>query len=349
MVWWQFILFPFAILYDWITRWRNQWYDRGIFPSFEFDANVISVGNLSAGGTGKTPMVEYLTRYFLKQERNVAVLSRGYGRKTSGFRFATAQDTARTLGDEPLAYFQQFGKKAVVAVGEERVLAIPEILGAYPENEVIVLDDAFQHRPVQPGFSILLTTFDRPFYTDFVLPSGRLRENRSGVSRADVVVVTKCPQTMTHEQQQEIRQKIQALHAGMPVCFAGLKYQQLVPFFDGGKSERTKVLAVSALANDRLFLEFLQGEYTVVEHLSFADHHPFRERDVSRMVQWMEREGAMLVCTQKDAVKLSEFPVLKNYPCFYLPVEVVFLQGEEKFLDLMESSLKVYDRNYPAL
>ena len=188
----RILLFPFSWLYYLITQIRNRLYDRGLKPSVKFELPVICVGNLTVGGTGKTPMIEHLIR-LLQNRFKVATLSRGYGRATKGIRIAGPSENASTIGDEPFQFYTKFGKRITVAVGEERALAIPTILQECSDTQIILLDDGFQHRKVSPGFSILLTDYHRPFYNDFLLPSGRLRESRWGAERADVIVVTKCP------------------------------------------------------------------------------------------------------------------------------------------------------------
>jgi tetraacyldisaccharide 4'-kinase len=192
----RILLLPVAWLYEGITRLRNWLYDKGYKKSTSFPLPVISVGNLTVGGTGKTPHVEYLVR-LLKDQRQLVTLSRGYGRQTKGFLIADEQANAATIGDEPMQFYQKFGHQIKVAVGEKRVPAIEQILRLYPKTEIILLDDAFQHRAVRPCFSILLSDYHRPFYTDFVLPAGRLRESRKGAGRADAVIFSKCPQNLS--------------------------------------------------------------------------------------------------------------------------------------------------------
>src|SRR4051812_38727618 len=187
----RLLLYPFAVLYNLVTRLRNHLYDIGHKPAFQFETPVITIGNLNVGGSGKTPMVEYLVE-LLKKDFKVATLSRGYRRETKGYRTATDSDTVRHIGDEPMQLFRKFGKDINVIVGEDRVFAIPNILHDFPETNVILLDDALQHRSVRARLSILVTEYSHPFYNDFVLPFGRLREARRGASRSDIVVVTKC-------------------------------------------------------------------------------------------------------------------------------------------------------------
>ncbi|HWA32656.1 MAG TPA: tetraacyldisaccharide 4'-kinase, partial [Cyclobacteriaceae bacterium] len=204
----RLLLYPFAALYNLATTVRNYLYDIGHKPSFEFDTPVIAIGNLNVGGSGKTPMVEYLVS-LLKEHYKVATLSRGYRRETKGYRIATESDTVRQIGDEPMQLFRKFGKEVNVVVGEDRVLAIPNILQEFPETNVIVLDDALQHRSVRARLSILVTDCAHPFYDDFVLPFGRLRESRRGAKRSDIIVVSKCPGDIVYEKRRAMTQSIQ--------------------------------------------------------------------------------------------------------------------------------------------
>ena len=225
----KIFLFPLAVLYDAITRLRNHLFDSGLKPSFEFETRVISVGNLAVGGTGKTPMTEYLIRILCKDFK-ISTLSRGYGRRTKGLRFGSNDDTATTLGDEPYQLYRKFNHQVTVAVGEDRAFAIPNILQQFPETEIILMDDAFQHRFVKPQLSILVSEFNNPFYADFVMPFGRLREARKGVARADLIVFTKCPKEATKEEF-DLRIKESKKYAGnKPIFFASIRYSLPVNF-----------------------------------------------------------------------------------------------------------------------
>lgn len=334
MNWWQVLLFPFAIIYDLITRFRNHLYNIDYKKSFSFERNVISVGNLSVGGTGKTPMIMYLADHLISRGKSVAILSRGYGRKTKGFRICSEEDNAATVGDESFTYFENYREKVMVAVGEDRAIAIPFILAEKPDLDVILLDDAFQHRSVKPSFSILLTTFERPFWRDFVMPSGRLREARNGADRADVVVVTKSPKKIEHEELDKL---------GKPHFQTKISYGNPVAFSEGHLHK--KVVAVAGLANNDPFMEYLQKEYYVVKTFSFGDHYSYSIKDVASMVEFMKREEASLITTHKDAVKLQGFEELKPFGCYYLPINVAFLENEEHFLQMVDESLKDYSLN----
>lgn len=339
----KILLFPFALLYDFITRVRNFLYDSGRRGSIQFDANIISVGNLTVGGTGKTPHIEYLIR-LLKDRYKLATLSRGYGRKTKGFRLADENSSAHTLGDEPFQYYKKFGKEVTVAVGEERVLAIPSILMEREETKVILLDDAYQHRAVRPQLSILLSDFNRPFYKDHLLPYGRLRESRKGAERADLVVISKCPAGLSLTMQQGIAEAVSIYtKKDVPVFFTGLNYGKPVLFSDVGKEiSFSKVVLLTGLANAKPLVEYIEKNYTLSKHLEYPDHYDYTEkrvefiRSVFNMIN--KDQDHILITTEKDMVKLiaPEFKeMISGLPFFYVPIEVYFLKCKEKFDELV--------------
>jgi tetraacyldisaccharide 4'-kinase len=325
MLWYQYLLLPFSILYDAITRFRNLLYDRGWQPSVSFEPQVWVVGNLRVGGTGKTPMVEYLIRYFDQKGMGLATLSRGYGRKTKGFRLAEEQDTPTTLGDEPYLFFRKYGKKVQVAVGEERALAIPFILAERPDTSLILLDDAFQHRSVRASTNLLLTTFQQPFFQDLVLPAGRLRESRHGAARANAVIVTKCPGSISAHQKAAYRQQI-ARYTDAPVFFSSIQYGALQSQHGTAPNDQEKVIGVAGLANPALFFEVLDQQYTVMEKLSFADHHRYQKKDLEKMEMLMKRHQASLITTEKDWVKLER---RVDFPIHYLPIKTEMLETNQ--------------------
>ncbi|MEM9339655.1 MAG: tetraacyldisaccharide 4'-kinase [Bacteroidota bacterium] len=333
MRWWQVMLYPFAILYDLITRFRNHLYNIQYKKSFRFEVPVVSVGNLSVGGTGKTPMITYLIEYFLNQERSIAILSRGYGRKTKGFRVCTTKDTPGTVGDEPFTYFEKFGDQVLVAVGEDRAMAIPFILAEQPTTEVILLDDAYQHRSVKPSFNVLLTTAKRPFWEDYVLPSGLLRESRKGASRSDAIIVTKSNEQTHYPSLEKL---------GKPYFQTAVSYGVPV-FFHGNPTTTGQVVAVAGLADNRPFFNHVEAHYQVSLTLSFNDHHHYNEKDIAAILSKME--GCTLLTTHKDAVKLKTFSQLATVPCAFIPIKVTFLAEEERFLNMVEESLKDFSIN----
>ena len=338
----RFLLFPFSILYHIITSIRNRLYDSGSKPSARFDVPVISVGNLSVGGTGKTPLTEYLIRLFTK-EYDVATLSRGYGRRTKGFRIANPTDSARTVGDEPFQFFVKFGDRVTVAVGEERALAIPAILARHPKTDVIVLDDAFQHRQITPSLNILLTDCYRPFYEDFILPAGRLRESKSGASRADVVVVTKCPEELSDEVMMQMEHTIRR-YADRPVFFTHIRYGNPIPYSRQDKVIRDNVIALSGISNPQPFLNFARNNFSVVRELTFGDHHDFTQSDVDKLERLLKQyPQSSVLTTEKDKAKLAspEFAEQVNrLSLFYIPIEVRFNKNGRDFDELVLNSLK---------
>jgi tetraacyldisaccharide 4'-kinase len=327
----RILLFPFAVLYDVVTRLRNVLYDRRIKPSVAFEIPVISVGNLTVGGTGKTPMIEYLIR-LLSPQYTLGVLSRGYGRSTKGYIRLSEKDTAETAGDEPLQFFRKFGEKVTVSVGEERALAIPMMLQENEAIEAILLDDAFQHRKVRPSLNVLLSDYTRPFYRDLLLPAGRLRESSSGAARADVVVVTKCPPELSEDQKLSIEKRIRKL-SGKPVFFTTISYGLPVPFSGTVQPVSEEVVLVSGIANHEPLLEYVRKHYRLVAHLRYADHHQYTERDVEEIAGKVA-SGTSVLTTEKDMVKLDVprfMSHLQRKPFFYLPITVQFLKNEEDF------------------
>ncbi len=337
----RILLFPFAILFNLITRVRNYFYDRGLKPVASFSIPIICIGNLSTGGTGKTPMIEHLIR-LLAHRHKLATLSRGYKRKTAGFRIAQAGDNAETLGDEPSQFYNKYGDQITVAVGEDRALAIPSILQEFPETEVVLLDDAFQHRRVKPSLSIVLTQYSKPFYADFLLPTGNLRESRDGVNRADVVVVTKCPTSITDDNIMKIEKAIHR-YACKPVFFTTIHYGNPLPYDGRKKIDESidKVIVVTGIANSAPFITYVKQHYTVVHHLEFPDHHCYTAADIQRMKEaLMQAPDAVILTTEKDKANL-EAPTIGTLtnalPLFFIPIEVQFIRNGVDFDELVLS------------
>ncbi|AHM62516.1 tetraacyldisaccharide 4''-kinase [Flammeovirgaceae bacterium 311] len=338
-------LYPLSILYDGITRSRNLLYERGWFNSYGFDRLLISVGNLSVGGTGKTPMVEYLVRLLLPHYP-LATLSRGYGRSTKGFRLATPLDTALTLGDEPYQYYRKWEGSLPVAVGEDRALAINYLLKERPELEIILLDDAYQHRRVRPHFNILLTTFQQPFWRDHLLPAGRLRESRKGAKRAQALVITKCPATLPEAEQHRLEQAArQYLNEDVPVFFSTIEYEPALPLSQLATKEPPKpgspVLLLSGLANPKPLVEWVRTHYQLVGHQQYGDHHQFTAANLKKLQEEYYSHagtGTIIITSEKDAARLVH-PQLKlmlqELPLYYIPIRQRFLESDSKDFDLL--------------
>lgn len=332
------ILFPFSVVFDLITRIRNRLYDLAIKPSTRFEVPVIGVGNLAAGGTGKTPMIEYLIR-LLGSGRKIATLSRGYGRRTKGFRVASDTDNAETIGDEPYQLYGKFSDVMVV-VGEDRVLAVSLLLDRRPDINLILADDAFQHRRLRPAFQILLTDYHRPFYTDFLLPAGWLREARTGASRADAVVVTKCPAELSPDEELTIQHAV-AKYAGCPVFFAGIRYKAPLPFGDHNQTIGSRVLLVTGIANADPVRRHIEDNFEMTHHVAFRDHHRYSAQDLIRLKAMAQRDTS-IVTTEKDMVKLAGLTWedgTRELPFFYLPMEMYIKNGRD-FEELIKAGIR---------
>ena len=338
MTWWQVLLFPFALLLDLITRIRNRLFDKEIIKPVQFETNVIGIGNLSVGGTGKSPMVAYLCEWMIGQSIPTSTLSRGYKRKTKGFRIVTDDETALTVGDEPFMFYQRYKDKVNVVVGEERMYAIPELLYNFPETQVILMDDAFQHRTVKPSLNIMITTFQRPFYNDYLMPSGFLRESRSGASRADIIVISKCQSHLSEADQRAICDQV-AAYSDAKVFFTGIEYGKPVSLFDESKSINNQVIAISGIANADIFHTYVDSNYKVKIHHQYGDHHSYSKLDIKGIMAELN-EQTSLITTEKDAVKMRLFPELKDYSCYYLPIKIRFLKDETLFQSMIRESIE---------
>ena len=336
---WQILLFPITLLYAGVVKLRNWFYDIGLSRSTRFDANVIAVGNLAIGGTGKSPMVDYLIHHFLGKQFEVSTLSRGFGRQTYGFRIATNHDTADSIGDEPYMYWRKYGGIVKVGVAEDRELAIPQLLTG-EGNEVVLMDDGFQHRRVIPTISMVLTTFSNPFYDDYILPSGRLREHRAGVKRADFVIVTKCPEWLSEAEQVRIKDRIHEF-TDAAVYFTSIEYLQPQPVFSNELMLSNRLVAISGMSDSAPFERKLRQNYNVLLSHSYRDHHRYNAQDIRDIVRELG-DGISLMVTEKDMVKLKEFKTLEQFSCYYLPIKVKFLRDETLFLSQLDSMLKNY-------
>lgn len=322
----SWLLFPFSILYSSIMRFRNYQFDNGTRKTTNFDRVVISVGNLSVGGTGKTPFIEYLIRW-LKDDHKIATVSRGYGRKTNGFRIANNQDDSKSIGDEPLQLYKKYKHEMIVSVGEERILAIPSVLLEYPDTAVFLLDDAYQHRKVGRDFNIMLSDYHTPFYNDHVLPMGRLRESKSAAGRADCIVITKCPDLKGLDKTL-IKNKVSAYAPGVPVFFSSILYLEPKQVFQSKESVIPKdVILITGLANAASFIFHVETKHSINHHYEFRDHHNFRKEDFDQMlvqVKKTDKELAILT-TEKDMVRIlnfSDHQLFKVVSVFYIPIEI---------------------------
>ncbi|MBA4139260.1 MAG: tetraacyldisaccharide 4'-kinase [Segetibacter sp.] len=343
----RILLFPFSLLYGVAVIIRNFLYDANIIKSVSFNLPIIAVGNLSVGGTGKSPMVEYLIR-LLKNRYEIATLSRGYKRKTKGYALANAHTTALEIGDEPMQFHAKFPDVAV-AVGEERIVAIPQLLHDRPKTQVIILDDALQHRAIGAGLNILLTDCSNLFTRDFFLPTGDLRDQRSSYERAQIVIVTKCPPDFSEDEKNKIKKEID-LKPGQLIFFTGIEYAKPYHIITRQEKEITtddEILLVCGIANPKPLKSYLAAHSKAYYDHTFSDHHIFiidDLREIQQKLDEIQADKKMIITTEKDAVRLEKFnEELLEMPVFVLPVKHCFLFKEGMQFD---SAVNTYIQNF---
>jgi tetraacyldisaccharide 4'-kinase len=343
----RFLLFPLSVIYAAIIWLRNKLYDWNILKSVPFNFPLICVGNLAVGGTGKTPMVEYLVR-LLRSEYKVATLSRGYKRKTKGFAIADERTTALEIGDEPMQFHIKFPEVAVT-VCEERLVAIPQLLHEKPETDVIILDDAFQHRRVKAGLNILLTEYKNLYTRDFILPAGDLRDVQTSSHRAEIIVVTKCDPSITEKDKIKLTEELGPAKA-QHIFFTSIKYGTPYHLYNNQElplTDEMHVLLVCGIANPKPIKKFLNESVAEYEMLRFNDHHIFTIDDqkyISKDLDKMEGLNKVVLTTEKDAVRLFKFKdQWQAFPIYVLPMEHAFLFSEgEKFSSLIRQHINGY-------
>lgn len=322
---WRKLLLPLSGLF-WIgVSLRNLAYRVGLLHSKRFPVPVICVGNLSVGGTGKSPHV-MLVADILKDEKQVAMLSRGYGRKTSGLKIANYSSQVYDIGDEPLQFFNRFRNKIVVAVCENRITGINHLIDFY-RSEVILMDDGFQHRQVKPGCSILLTDFNEPYTSDYLLPAGNLREPRSGARRANIIIITKCPDSFSVKQRDQLLAKIKP-KSHQKIFFSKVVYSNSVigTSFTLNSDEWSDydVILVTGIAKSKPFTDFVKSKFKSVKHMEFPDHHNFSQNEIMKIDAEFDKNPnvqKIILTTEKDYMRLKdEAALIENL--FYLPIEV---------------------------
>ena len=346
------LLKPLSLLYGAVVGIRNWMFDNNFLSRTEYDVPVVSVGNITVGGTGKTPHVEYIVG-MLMSDYNIAVLSRGYKRKTLGFLVANSNSTPDSIGDEPLQIYHKYGMRIKVAVCENRRKGITQLLKNFPEIDLIILDDAFQHRYVCPKVSILLMDYNRPIYEDHLLPLGRLRENWHQVERADMVVVTKCPENMSPLDYRLISSGLNPDQATVSLNprpyqslhFSTVSYGGLLPVYPddnpynvylGNLTSKDTVLLLTGIANPRGFVRHFRNYPFKVVVCHYPDHHDFTRKDVQDIVRKFESlsgERKIIITTEKDAVRLAYnpyVPIAMKQRTFYLPIAVKMLDTADR-------------------
>lgn len=348
---WRRLLFPFSWLYGAGVFLRNKLFDLRVLKSVSFDTPVICVGNLRVGGEGKSPHIEYLIS-LLKDEFKTGTLSRGYKRKTKGFQLATSDSEAGDIGDEPLQFSKKF-QDISVAVDKDRVLGITHLI-AEKNTEVILLDDAFQHRYVQAGLSILLTSYGHLYVNDFLLPAGNLREPVSGAKRADILIVSKCPKELDEAGKAHIIAQLQPL-PHQQVYFTTLVYGKLTPLYSGPMllpSPSASCLVVTGIANPQSLIKECKTQFNQVVHYGFSDHHAFSKYDIElirKKLDAMPGTEKFILTTEKDAMRLQAKalqPYVKNLPLYYIPISIRFLDKETIFNEQIKKYVRSNKRDH---
>lgn len=334
----RLLLFPFSLLYGFVIMLRNQLYNWGVFKSTKFNLPIICVGNLAVGGTGKTPVTEYLVN--LLSSYKIAILSRGYGRKTKGFILADADANAQTIGDEPMQFHQKFSN-VTVAVCEDRVKGINLLKN---NHDLIILDDAFQHRAVTPGFSILLFDFNKLQKMDWLLPAGNLRDTRSSRKRADILVVTKSPLPLLPHHIHESENEIQPLDK-QKVVFSFIKYGALKHLFTTDErvltslKSGTQIFLLTGIANTAPLLDELRKYSNNIHHQAYPDHHAFTEQNCIKLKTDFDNhptQEKIIITTEKDAQRLihgANREIMLNLPIYYLPIQIDFIAHDKATFD----------------
>ncbi len=349
----RILLLPFSLIFWIAIRIRHLLFDWGIIKSHEVGSKTICVGNLTVGGTGKTPHVEYLLK-LLGDRYRLAMLSRGYRRQTKGFQLVTLHSSAVEVGDEPLQIKNRY-PKTIVAVDEKRVRGAETILAQHPEVDAIILDDAFQHRYIKPGLSILLIDYSRPVWSDFLLPAGNLRDISREMRRANVVVVTKCPKDIKDSEILAFSKRVE-VSSNARVFFSTYNYGEPIPVFqENCKNEvpTKKVVGLAGIANPLPFKNHLIENYNLTEFHTFSDHHAFSKKEIWAIFEKFSKKGNEELCiltTEKDATRIrgidiGSFDMASRF--FYIPIQVGFLNyNEVEFNNIVEEYVRADKTNY---
>jgi len=343
-------LLPFSFIYGIVIRIRNWLFDKNYIPSAEFNFPIIGVGNLAVGGTGKTPMVEYLVR-MLRNNYAVATLSRGYKRKTRGFGVANENTTALEIGDEPMQFHLKF-PEITVAVGEERLVAIPQLLHDRPATEIIILDDAFQHRHVKAGLNILLTDYRNLYTRDLLMPAGDLRDSRKSANRAEIIIVTKCRHDIAEKERDLIVKELKP-EKYQHVFFTQIIYTHPYHLFSKNEyplSNQEEVLLVCGIANPNPLKKYLNSQVQSYDMISYPDHHIFSIGDLEDIVRQFKRmpgSNKILLTTEKDGVRLQKFEKeLKDLPIYVIPIQHAFMFNDtERFFHLVTNFVTSFSKH----
>ena len=329
----RLLLYPFSVIYNTVSTIRNWLFDFNIFSSISYPIPIICIGNLSIGGSGKTPHTNYIID-LLKKEYSIAVLSRGYGRVAKGFKYVQNTDSAKYVGDEPLLYKQKH-PNIIVAIEKDRNKGVQKIMNDFPEIDVILLDDGLQHRWINPGLKIVITPYQKPYFNDYLFPFGSLRENKSGANRSDIIIVSKCPENMNPTAKKGMKSELH-LFASQSAFFSSIKYSDLrcmtssellIDFKD------YSITLVTGISDPSLIIGYFKNKEQEVRHQNFADHHKYTLSDIQKILNEYNKDKSikkLILTTEKDAVKLMEFENhFGDVNIYILPINIAFEKQEE--------------------
>ena len=344
----RMLLWPLSLIYGGVLWLRNKFFDWGWLKSKQYPLPVISIGNITVGGTGKTPLTEYIIR-ILKPEHSIALLSRGYKRQTKGTIIAAPLSTADEIGDEPKQIQSKF-PHITVAVAEKRTEGIERLID-YCNPEIVVMDDAYQHRYVKPGFSILIIDYYRPLWKDFPFPAGNLREPRSGKKRADAIIINKCPVDLSIAEKEKITQKVNP-HSGQQLFFTSIEYMKPVAFTKNNNplDSDCDILALAGISHPKTFIDYLSQTFKKVHTLIYSDHHPYNKKDYSNIkdkFQKITHNNKAIITTEKDMIRLRNLPWLDSEiksSLWFIPIKLSFLFDEEKIFNKLIKSYVEEDK-----
>jgi tetraacyldisaccharide 4'-kinase len=325
------LVFPLYLMFEAIVWLKNKVFDYKLVNSYLPPVFTISVGNLAVGGTGKTPMVEYLVE-LLETKTAIAILSRGYGRKTKGFYEAIQLLDSKNIGDEPYQYYLKFGQNINVFVDEKRVNGVKKILEKYPNKKLILLDDAFQHRQIDAHLKLVLTDRNKPVFDDTLMPIGRLREPIHSLKRADIVIVTKCEDDFTESKRAEFCMRLRPFcEISTPIFFSKITYQKPIQFLGEKREITNEVILITGLANADKFVEYCSKNWVIEKHFDFDDHHNYSTVDIAPILKNLSGNSSILM-PEKDFVKLKS--ILSNdVNAYYLPIKTTFLFDQKNEFD----------------
>lgn len=349
------LAFPFTFLYGSIVRVRNYLYDKNIFRSNRFDSPVIGIGNLSVGGTGKTPHIEYLIRLLKTEGIEIAVLSRGYKRLSKGYVEAIDESTIWDIGDEPKQIKNKFKNEVTVAVDSNRVRGIAELFGKTSPPDVVLLDDCLQHRAIDPGLKILLTDYQSPYCEDYLLPSGNLREPRCGADRADIIIVTKTPKVLSPLEVRRIHSELK-VKEHQQLFFSSISYGGIHPLFDDEEpitdlNQVDEILLVTGIANPTYLLNYLETFKLKIKHLKYRDHYAFMKKDlmtIREAFEGLSSNKKLILTTEKDAMRIIDHKfndIVNEFPFYFQEIEITLRENREEFDKRILDYVREHKRN----